>query len=59
MLCQPTALMPKTAGAAGLGGIMRSFWWLVGAALLLVTTALKIHGELRGERAENRAVDIL
>ena len=31
----------------------------VGAALLLVTTALKIRGELRGERAENRAVDIL
>lgn len=31
----------------------------VGAALLLVTTALKIRGEFRGERAENRAVDIL
>ena len=31
----------------------------VGAALLLVTTALKIRGELRGERAENRAVDVL
>ena len=31
----------------------------VGAALLLVTTALKIRGEFRGERAENRAVDVL
>jgi TRAP-type transport system small permease protein len=31
----------------------------VGAALLLVTTALKICGEFRGERTENRAVDIL
>lgn len=31
----------------------------VGAALLLVTTALKIRGEFHGERAENRAVDIL
>ena len=31
----------------------------VGAALLLVTTVLKIRGEFRGERAENRAVDIL
>ena len=31
----------------------------VGAALLLVTTALKIRDEFRGERAENRAVDIL
>ena len=31
----------------------------VGAALLLVTTALKIRGEIRGERAENRAVDVL
>lgn len=31
----------------------------VGAALLLVTTALKIRGEFRGERAENRAADIL
>jgi TRAP-type C4-dicarboxylate transport system permease small subunit len=31
----------------------------VGAALLLVTTALKIRGEFRGERAEKHAVDIL
>jgi TRAP-type transport system small permease protein len=31
----------------------------VGAALLLVTTALKIRDEFRGERAENRAVDVL
>ena len=31
----------------------------VGAALLLLTTALKIRGEFRGERAENRAVDVL
>lgn len=31
----------------------------VGAALLLVTTALKIRSEFHGERAENRAVDIL
>ena len=31
----------------------------VGAALLLVTTALKVRGEFRGERAENRAVDVL
>ena len=31
----------------------------VGAALLLVTTGLKIRGEFYGERAENRAVDIL
>ncbi len=31
----------------------------VGAALLLVTTALKMRGEFRGERAENRAVDIV
>ena len=31
----------------------------VGAFLLLVTTALKVRGELRGEHAENRAVDVL
>jgi TRAP-type transport system small permease protein len=31
----------------------------VGAMLLLVTTGLKVRGELRGERAESRAVDIL
>ena len=31
----------------------------VGAALLLVTTALKMRDEFRGERAENRAVDIV
>jgi len=31
----------------------------VGAALLIVTTALKVRGELRGERAENRAVDVI
>ena len=31
----------------------------VGAALLLATTALKIRGEFRGERVENRAVDVL
>ena len=31
----------------------------VGALLLLVTTALKVRAELRGEHAENRAVDVL
>ena len=31
----------------------------VGALLLLITTALKVRAELRGERAENRAVDVL
>jgi TRAP-type C4-dicarboxylate transport system permease small subunit len=31
----------------------------VGAALLLVTTALKVRAELRGEHAESRAVDVL
>jgi TRAP-type transport system small permease protein len=31
----------------------------VGAALLIVTTALKVRGELRGERAEYRAVDVI
>lgn len=31
----------------------------VGAVLLLITTALKVRGELRGEHAENRAVDVL
>jgi TRAP-type C4-dicarboxylate transport system permease small subunit len=31
----------------------------VGALLLLITTALKVRADLRGERAENRAVDVL
>ena len=31
----------------------------VGALLLLITTALKVRAELRGEHAENRAVDVL
>jgi TRAP-type transport system small permease protein len=31
----------------------------VGALLMLVTTALKVGAELRGEAAENRAVDVL
>jgi len=31
----------------------------VGAALLLVTTGLKVRREFRGERAETRAVDVL
>jgi TRAP-type C4-dicarboxylate transport system permease small subunit len=31
----------------------------VGALLLLITTMLKIRGELRGEPAESRAVDVL
>ena len=31
----------------------------VGATLLLITTALKVRSELRGERIENRAVDVL
>jgi TRAP-type transport system small permease protein len=31
----------------------------VGAMLLLITTALKVRSELRGERVENRAVDVL
>ena len=31
----------------------------VGAALLLVTTALKVRAELRGEHIANRAVDVL
>jgi TRAP-type C4-dicarboxylate transport system permease small subunit len=31
----------------------------VGGLLLLVTTVLKVRGELRGEHAENRAVDVL
>jgi TRAP-type transport system small permease protein len=31
----------------------------VGALLLLITTALKVRAELRGEHAENRAVDVV
>jgi len=31
----------------------------VGALLLLVTTALKVRADLRGEHAENQAVDVL
>ena len=31
----------------------------VGALLLLITTARKVRGELRGEHAESRAVDVL
>lgn len=31
----------------------------VGALLLLVTTMLKVRAELRGEHAENKAVDVL
>jgi len=31
----------------------------VGAILLLITTALKVRDDLRGEVAENRAVDVL
>jgi TRAP-type transport system small permease protein len=31
----------------------------VGALLMLITTALKVRGQLRGERDENRAVDVL
>ena len=31
----------------------------VGALLLLVSTALKVRAELRGEHAENRATDVL
>jgi hypothetical protein len=31
----------------------------VGAVLLLISTALKVRGEMRGEHAENRAVDVL
>lgn len=31
----------------------------IGALLLLVTTALKVRAELRGEHEENRAVDVL
>jgi TRAP-type transport system small permease protein len=31
----------------------------VGAMLMLITTALKVSAELRGEVAENRAVDVL
>ena len=31
----------------------------VGAVLLLITTALKVRAELRGEHAEGRAVDVM
>ena len=31
----------------------------VGALLLLITTALKVRAELRGEHVESRAVDVL
>ena len=31
----------------------------VGAMLLLITTALKVRGELRGERADSRAADVV
>ena len=31
----------------------------VGALLLMVTTVLKVRADLRGERAENQAVDVL
>jgi TRAP-type transport system small permease protein len=31
----------------------------VGASLLLITTALKVRGELRGEHAKTKAVDVL
>jgi TRAP-type C4-dicarboxylate transport system permease small subunit len=31
----------------------------VGALLLLITTLIKIRGEMRGEHAENKAVDVL
>ena len=31
----------------------------VGAALLLITTALKVRAELRGEHAQPQAVDVL
>jgi TRAP-type transport system small permease protein len=31
----------------------------IGALLMLVTTALKVGAELRGEASENRAVDVL
>jgi len=31
----------------------------VGALLLLITTAIKVRSELAGERAENRAADVL
>jgi TRAP-type C4-dicarboxylate transport system permease small subunit len=31
----------------------------VGSVLLLITTALKVRGELRGEHVESRAVDVL
>jgi TRAP-type C4-dicarboxylate transport system permease small subunit len=31
----------------------------VGAMLLLITTALKVRADLRGERMENQAVDVL
>jgi TRAP-type C4-dicarboxylate transport system permease small subunit len=46
----------------GIPGV--SYSWVtmslpVGALLLLVTTMLKVRGELRGERAESRAVDVL
>jgi TRAP-type C4-dicarboxylate transport system permease small subunit len=31
----------------------------IGAALLLITTALKVRAELRGEHAESRSADVL
>ncbi len=31
----------------------------VGAALLLITTVLRVRAELRGEHMENRAVDVV
>ena len=31
----------------------------VGALLLLITTALKVRAELRGERVEDQAADVL
>jgi TRAP-type C4-dicarboxylate transport system permease small subunit len=46
----------------GIPGI--SYSWVtmslpVGAMLLLVTTALKVRAELRGEHAQSQAVDVL
>jgi TRAP-type transport system small permease protein len=46
----------------GIPGV--SYSWVtaslpIGALLLLITTALKVRDDLRGEVAENRAVDIL
>jgi len=46
----------------GIPGVSYSWVTLslpVGAALLLITTMLKVRSELRGERAESRVADVL